>query len=162
MTAFDQASSITYQSKYIKQVKGQKALLYALKKNRCKAIQIFQDLQKEDGSYPEVVKNMYLQYVSMTDGSTVDTETISCVLESKKSFGVTHVCRSIALPIAFDTNSDQISHKSENQIEVLSKALSKFDNSEHFVILGHTDSRGDEYYNYLLSKRRANAVENVF
>jgi len=70
---------------------------------------------------------------------------------------------SINVNINFQYNSVELVESSIGSIDVLAEALS--DNSfidKSITIIGHSDSRGTESYNYELSERRANKIlENI-
>lgn len=66
----------------------------------------------------------------------------------------------IGLPIKFDFDSDVITRDSRPYIDELGKMLSREDLvNETVVIEGHTDARGSEKYNLLLSMRRAQSIK---
>lgn len=73
-----------------------------------------------------------------------------------KNFGATP---SINLSVNFDSNDDNLTPQSRRQVLELGEALnaSEFrDNS--FLLIGHTDKRGTNEYNLVLSERRAQTV----
>ena len=59
--------------------------------------------------------------------------------------------------LLFDFDSDRIRPDAAANLNELANSLSKFPNSD-ILIVGHTDSRGDDAYNMSLSQRRANAA----
>jgi len=65
----------------------------------------------------------------------------------------------IDLRVAFEYDSDRLSNDAMLTLKNLGEALGDeaFKNSR-FRIVGHTDARGSEDYNYQLSQRRAQAV----
>jgi len=67
----------------------------------------------------------------------------------------------LGLPIKFGFDSDQILVESKPLVDEIGRMLNlpSFANNK-LVIEGHTDAKGSEKYNRLLSKRRAIAVKN--
>jgi outer membrane protein OmpA-like peptidoglycan-associated protein len=59
--------------------------------------------------------------------------------------------------LLFDFDSDRIRPDAAANLNNLASSLNKFGNS-NIMIVGHTDSRGDDAYNMGLSQRRANAA----
>ncbi len=59
--------------------------------------------------------------------------------------------------LLFDFDSDQIKPTAAANLQELARSLTKFPNSD-LLIVGHTDSKGDDAYNMSLSQRRANAA----
>ena len=66
---------------------------------------------------------------------------------------------SFDLVVTFDYNSDVLTNEAKLNLIEFGKALKDpLLNSASFVVEGHTDGRGGESYNQLLSERRAAAV----
>ncbi len=61
--------------------------------------------------------------------------------------------------LLFDFDSDKIRPAAATNLTELAKSLNKFGNS-NLMIVGHTDSQGDEAYNQSLSYRRANSASS--
>src|SRR5690349_15030927 len=62
--------------------------------------------------------------------------------------------------INFDFNSDSVGPTAAQAINQVGKALSSSQLSGNtFIIAGHTDGKGSDAYNQLLSERRAEAVK---
>jgi outer membrane protein OmpA-like peptidoglycan-associated protein len=59
--------------------------------------------------------------------------------------------------LLFDFDSDRIKPEAAKNLQELAKSLNKFGNS-NLLIVGHTDSQGEDAYNMSLSQRRANAA----
>jgi outer membrane protein OmpA-like peptidoglycan-associated protein len=59
--------------------------------------------------------------------------------------------------LLFDFDSDVIRPAAASNLQELARSLNKFGNS-NLMIVGHTDSKGDDAYNMALSMRRANAA----
>jgi len=59
--------------------------------------------------------------------------------------------------LLFDFDSDRIRPDAAANFQELARSLNKFGNS-NLLIVGHTDSQGDDAYNMALSQRRANAA----
>ena len=59
--------------------------------------------------------------------------------------------------LLFDFDSDRIRSDAAANLNELARSLNKFPNSD-LLIVGHTDSKGDDAYNQNLSQRRANAA----
>jgi outer membrane protein OmpA-like peptidoglycan-associated protein len=59
--------------------------------------------------------------------------------------------------LLFDFNSDVIKPTAASNLQELARSLNKFGNS-NLMIVGHTDSQGDDAYNMGLSLRRSNAA----
>lgn len=59
--------------------------------------------------------------------------------------------------LLFDFDSDRIRPDAARNFQELARSLNKFGNS-NLLIVGHTDSQGDDAYNMGLSQRRANAA----
>jgi outer membrane protein OmpA-like peptidoglycan-associated protein len=59
--------------------------------------------------------------------------------------------------LLFDFDSDQIKPTAAANLQELARSLTKFPNSD-LLIVGHTDSKGDDAYNMNLSQRRANSA----
>jgi outer membrane protein OmpA-like peptidoglycan-associated protein len=59
--------------------------------------------------------------------------------------------------LLFDFDSDRIRPDAAANLNELANSLTKFPNSD-LLIVGHTDSRGEDAYNMNLSQRRANAA----
>lgn len=59
--------------------------------------------------------------------------------------------------LLFDFDSDRIRPDAARNFQELARSLNKFGNS-NLLIVGHTDSQGDDAYNMSLSQRRANAA----
>ncbi|HET9696034.1 MAG TPA: OmpA family protein [Terriglobales bacterium] len=59
--------------------------------------------------------------------------------------------------LLFDFDSDRIKPEAAKNLQELAKSLNKFGNS-NLMIVGHTDSQGEDAYNMALSVRRANAA----
>jgi outer membrane protein OmpA-like peptidoglycan-associated protein len=60
--------------------------------------------------------------------------------------------------LLFDFDSDRIRPDAAANLNNLAASLNKFPNSD-LLIVGHTDSRGDDAYNMNLSLRRANSAQ---
>ncbi len=59
--------------------------------------------------------------------------------------------------LLFDFDSDRIRSDAAANLNELARSLNKFPNSD-LLIVGHTDSKGEDAYNLNLSQRRANAA----
>lgn len=59
--------------------------------------------------------------------------------------------------LLFDFDSDRIKPEAAKNLQELANSLNKFGNS-NLLIVGHTDSQGDDAYNMGLSLRRANSA----
>jgi len=59
--------------------------------------------------------------------------------------------------LLFDFDSDAIKPTAGANLQELARSLNKFGNS-NILIVGHTDSQGDDAYNMSLSQRRANSA----
>lgn len=59
--------------------------------------------------------------------------------------------------LLFDFDSDRIKPEAAKNLQELASSLNKFGNS-NLMIVGHTDSQGEDAYNMALSVRRANAA----
>jgi outer membrane protein OmpA-like peptidoglycan-associated protein len=59
--------------------------------------------------------------------------------------------------LLFDFDSDRIRSDAAANLNELARSLNKFPNSD-LLIVGHTDSKGEDAYNLSLSQRRANAA----
>jgi len=59
--------------------------------------------------------------------------------------------------VLFDFDSDAIRSDAGRNLTELAQSLKKYPNS-NLLIVGHTDSRGEDAYNQALSQRRANAA----
>ena len=59
--------------------------------------------------------------------------------------------------LLFDFDSDVIKPTAASNLQELARSLNKFGNS-NILIVGHTDSQGDDAYNMGLSQRRANSA----
>lgn len=59
--------------------------------------------------------------------------------------------------LLFDFDSDAIRSDAARNLIELAQSLKKYPNSQ-LLIVGHTDSRGEDAYNQALSQRRANAA----
>lgn len=59
--------------------------------------------------------------------------------------------------LLFDFDSDRIKPEAAKNLQELAKSLNKFGDS-NLLIVGHTDSQGDDAYNMGLSLRRANSA----
>ena len=68
---------------------------------------------------------------------------------------------SIDLSIEFDFNSHTLTAKGQAALDVLGEALTSADLEDYrFLIAGHTDAKGGEEYNLMLSNLRALAVKD--
>jgi OmpA-OmpF porin, OOP family len=66
----------------------------------------------------------------------------------------------VSLDIKFKVNSAELTDQAREQIKQLAQALNSDTLSKyHFLVEGHTDSTGQAEHNMILSKRRAEAVE---
>jgi outer membrane protein OmpA-like peptidoglycan-associated protein len=61
--------------------------------------------------------------------------------------------------LLFDFDSDVIKPTAASNLQELARSLNKFGNS-NILIVGHTDSQGDDAYNMGLSLRRANSASS--
>lgn len=59
--------------------------------------------------------------------------------------------------LLFDFDSDQIKPTAAANLQELARSLNKFPNSD-LLIVGHTDSKGEDSYNMSLSQRRSNSA----
>lgn len=59
--------------------------------------------------------------------------------------------------ILFDFDSDDLRAVAQNNLRNFAESLQDYDNTD-ILIVGHTDSRGSDSYNYELSQRRAEAA----
>jgi outer membrane protein OmpA-like peptidoglycan-associated protein len=59
--------------------------------------------------------------------------------------------------LLFDFDSDVVKPTAAANLQELARSLNKFPNS-NILIVGHTDSQGDDAYNMALSQRRANSA----
>jgi outer membrane protein OmpA-like peptidoglycan-associated protein len=83
--------------------------------------------------------------------TTVERDKIAMIAKDRPS---------IDLEINFDFNSASIGSKALSQVTALGDALSSSDlKGRTFVVAGHTDAKGSESYNQVLSERRAEAVK---
>ncbi|GAA3788727.1 OmpA family protein [Corallibacter vietnamensis] len=63
--------------------------------------------------------------------------------------------------VFFDTNKYNINAQSQATLDKLSNVLADYPDT-NVLVVGHTDSTGDDAYNMTLSKNRAYAVTNYF
>jgi outer membrane protein OmpA-like peptidoglycan-associated protein len=63
--------------------------------------------------------------------------------------------------IYFATNKYNINNSSQQTLNKLARVFNEFKDT-NILVVGHTDSTGDENYNMTLSKNRAYAVSNYF
>ena len=59
--------------------------------------------------------------------------------------------------LLFDFDSDVVKPTAASNLQELARSLNKFGDS-NILIMGHTDSQGDDAYNMALSQRRANSA----
>jgi outer membrane protein OmpA-like peptidoglycan-associated protein len=59
--------------------------------------------------------------------------------------------------LLYDFDSDAVKPTAQANLRELARSLAKYPNSE-LLIVGHTDSKGDDAYNMRLSERRASAA----
>lgn len=64
----------------------------------------------------------------------------------------------VPIPVTFHTGSAEFTDKGLRAVDDMSEYL-KIQNSEKITIVGHTDPRGEEQYNFELSRKRVEAVE---
>ena len=63
--------------------------------------------------------------------------------------------------IYFDTNKYNINSASQQTLNKLANVFNEYKDT-NILVVGHTDSTGDDNYNMTLSKNRANAVSSYF
>lgn len=122
---------------------------------------------------PEVYASWALDRLQLArqlagSGEIRDAETMKKVLGGKRIvvMGVAGVAPTKKLPlrIAFDFDRDEPNSDGRKVVEELGRALhdiQRDDPQAAFLIVGNTDERGTDDYNYGLSRRRARAVARV-
>ena len=105
-----------------------------------------QEKAKTDETKQEVVEQELAQ-------TTAEKEKLSCQDEFSKILS--------EHKIHFEYNKAKISPSSYNILDNLVETMKKCPNSG-IVIGGHTDSDGSDYYNMMLSQKRADAVKKYF
>jgi outer membrane protein OmpA-like peptidoglycan-associated protein len=138
-------------------------LSYTLERrgNLCEAYQVINSAKnryKRMGKVlPEKFTERLMQFENNTDNQSADY--IKCILASglnSKSFGVVPA---INLPIHFESSSDQLTTDGRRVAQNLGEAIQNRDFSDfRFQLIGHTDRRGHEDYNQVLSERRSSTV----
>jgi OmpA-OmpF porin, OOP family len=99
------------------------------------------------------------------DSNGVSTRSINFNAKSKKpmvnSQSVWGERKSVGLPIEFAYNSTAILPDSRPFLDEVGKMLNMSDYAiKNLIIEGHTDAKGSDNYNFVLSKRRARAVSD--
>lgn len=83
-------------------------------------------------------------------------------LEDNNKQGENYKLQAIDIVIEFDFNSAKIRKEEETKISALAAAFaSDILKEDHFILIGHTDARGNEAYNCTLSTNRALSVKNA-
>lgn len=65
----------------------------------------------------------------------------------------------LSLPVQFEFDSAKITPSARTQLDALAEGIKLLQPDRSVVIEGHTDARGSEFYNEVLSTRRAAAVK---
>lgn len=66
----------------------------------------------------------------------------------------------LALPVQFAFDSARLLPSAVSQLDALAQGIKLLPPEQRVVIEGHTDARGPEFYNVVLSGKRAAAVKN--
>jgi outer membrane protein OmpA-like peptidoglycan-associated protein len=67
---------------------------------------------------------------------------------------------SVNIPINFESDKTEVDEHTRPNIEALASVLAEDATGQHFVFIGHADSRGDDNYNLQLSRQRAEAIRD--
>lgn len=113
---------------------------------------------------PKVDVHLQKLVLSLAGEFVAQDDITRALTESTKGFSVSgspSVCPTIDLYINFDLGSHALSRRdAQQQALALGRALKNKDlKDSRILIIGHTDSQGEESYNFVLSKRRAESVK---
>ena len=67
---------------------------------------------------------------------------------------------SVNIPINFESDKTAVDEQTKPNIEALASVMAEDATGQHFVFIGHADSRGDDNYNVQLSRQRAEAIRD--
>jgi outer membrane protein OmpA-like peptidoglycan-associated protein len=67
---------------------------------------------------------------------------------------------SVNIPINFESDKTAVDEQTKPNIEALASVMAEDASGQHFVFIGHADSRGDDNYNVQLSRLRAEAIRD--
>jgi OOP family OmpA-OmpF porin len=67
---------------------------------------------------------------------------------------------SVNIPINFESDKTSVDDQTKPNIEALASVMAEDSTGQHFVFIGHADSRGDDNYNLQLSRQRAEAIRD--
>jgi outer membrane protein OmpA-like peptidoglycan-associated protein len=114
----------------------------------------------EHADYPETEAAIKrLQTERFDRGVTASEIVRGLSISPSRSQGISP---SIDLPVNFDTNQDTLSPDGQRQVAALAEALANPTFAgDRFVLVGHTDKRGNDDLNQKLSERRARRVQQV-
>ncbi|CAN2040723.1 OmpA-OmpF porin, OOP family [Candidatus Magnetomoraceae bacterium gMMP-15] len=87
------------------------------------------------------------------------SKTRSWKAKSKGTRAIAVVSNKVGVMVNFDTNSASVLPESYKVLNEFAKAMKTGLRRMNFKIAGHTDSRGSESYNQILSERRARSVK---
>ncbi|CCK80688.1 OmpA family protein [Desulfobacula toluolica] len=115
-------------------------------------------LSKGYHQFPKVVKKIMAMDEVRSKEGVLSKSIVNRLTTVSKAYGVEPA---IDLYVHFELNSDQLKEKGLVQVKELGKAMrNPVFLKHHFVIIGHTDSQGDQEDNLRLSKRRAKTVKS--
>jgi outer membrane protein OmpA-like peptidoglycan-associated protein len=68
----------------------------------------------------------------------------------------------LSMQLLFESNSAELTEAVQEQLKPVGKALASDTSDAKFIIEGHTDAAGDDFYNKVLSQKRAESVKSYF
>jgi len=104
------------------------------------------------------------QQVAITQGKLVsleeDLEMKEAIISSQQASqqSLTQLIQNLPSEVYFETNSDQLTEDGKAILEVLAESI-RNDPEASVELVGHTDPRGTDEYNNVLSQYRAQAVK---
>ena len=159
LAAYERALALANTPKHVQMAQAYAALVRHRLGETCAASRTFQSLVPDGGAVPAWVREPFAAFEMDLAASGWHPEQMACALETTAAHRTIGVCPKVAVRVEFATNSATIDAANGAKVQTLADALQRSpDGGARYRLVGHTDSRGGEAHNQVLSEQRAASV----